>query len=201
MSIAKINRQDIVLTNDERWIPGYEGFYSITKNGQVASYTYFKKHLLSSKCSKHRYASVMLGSNNRWYIHELILLTYVGQRPVNGVARHLNDNPRDNRLENLAWGTISDNVKDRKRNGHENYFRKYTYPYIKKCNICGKYFEVFNHRDLVQKVICSDDCKKLHYKNRGKYLFGKWKDNGFVFSDEHREKLSEAAKKRWANRP
>lgn len=37
------------------------------------------------------------------------------------VVRHLNDCKTDNRLENLAWGTRSDNAKDSMRNGSFNY--------------------------------------------------------------------------------
>lgn len=32
------------------------------------------------------------------------------------IVRHLNDNPLDNRLANLAWGTQKDNVKDSIKN-------------------------------------------------------------------------------------
>ena len=37
------------------------------------------------------------------------------------VVRHLNDIKTDNRLENLAFGTMSDNTKDCIRNGNFNY--------------------------------------------------------------------------------
>ena len=37
------------------------------------------------------------------------------------VVRHLNDIRTDNRLENLAWGSQSDNMKDCVRNGKFNY--------------------------------------------------------------------------------
>ena len=37
------------------------------------------------------------------------------------VVRHLNDIKTDNRLENLAWGSYSDNIQDSIRNGRYNY--------------------------------------------------------------------------------
>ena len=37
------------------------------------------------------------------------------------IIRHLNDVKTDNRPENLAWGTQSNNVRDSVRNGHFNY--------------------------------------------------------------------------------
>jgi hypothetical protein len=42
----------------------------------------------------------------------LVLETFVGPRPEGHVAMHLNDDPSDNRLENLKWGTRSENVRD-----------------------------------------------------------------------------------------
>jgi len=37
------------------------------------------------------------------------------------VCRHLNGNPHDNRLDNLSWGTPSENMLDKARHGtHHN---------------------------------------------------------------------------------
>ena len=42
--------------------------------------------------------------------------------PLNAnIVRHLNDCKTDNRLENLTWGTFSDNIQDSIRNGRYNY--------------------------------------------------------------------------------
>jgi hypothetical protein len=49
------------------------------------------------------------------YIHRLVLETYSGPAP--GHARHLNDDKRDNRIENLAWGTPKQNGADKVRHG------------------------------------------------------------------------------------
>ena len=48
------------------------------------------------------------------FIYTPNLLTY-------NIIRHLNDIKTDNRLENLAWGTQSDNVRDSIRNGSYNH--------------------------------------------------------------------------------
>jgi hypothetical protein len=50
-------------------------------------------------------------------IHSLVLEAFVGPRPPGSVTRHLNGCPDDNRLENLAWGTHSENILDMDRHG------------------------------------------------------------------------------------
>jgi len=54
----------------------------------------------------------------RWRtVHRLVLTTFVGPCPPGQEARHLNDDPLDNRLANLEWGTPEENMGDRIRNG------------------------------------------------------------------------------------
>lgn len=50
-------------------------------------------------------------------VHKLVLNAFVGKRPDGFLCRHLNGNQRDNRLENLCWGTPSENVRDSMRHG------------------------------------------------------------------------------------
>lgn len=54
----------------------------------------------------------------RRYLHDLVLTAFVGPRPPGAVVRHLNDIGTDNRVENLAWGTRSENQLDIIRNGN-----------------------------------------------------------------------------------
>lgn len=52
-------------------------------------------------------------------IHRLVAEHFVGPAPFpTACVRHLNDNPSDNRKENLAWGTHQDNMDDKVRNGN-----------------------------------------------------------------------------------
>ena len=160
----------------EKWIPGYEGKYSITEDGKVFTHIDNYHRKIEPRERKivdggNRYLSINFGfhkkgKKTRWYIHELLLLTFVGPRPEGMVARHLNDNPRDNRLENLAWGTKKENTKDALKNNPEwgKWNNKYSYPYKKVCDICGKekklpfsgYYK--NTKELSEIYTCSEKC-------------------------------------------
>lgn len=49
--------------------------------------------------------------------HQIVLLAFVGPRPVGHEVRHLDGNPENNRLENLRYGTPSENAADKLRHG------------------------------------------------------------------------------------
>jgi hypothetical protein len=50
-------------------------------------------------------------------VHALVLSAFVGPRPPGLEIRHLDGNPRHNDLSNLAYGTTSENARDRVRHG------------------------------------------------------------------------------------
>jgi hypothetical protein len=113
-------------------IPGYEGQYQVSTLGNVRSldrvitcegkvkgkYTSLRKgKLLRPGRSISGHLTTALGRNNSRCVHELVLLAFVGPAPVKHECRHLNGNPADNRLENLKWGTRSENIKDKTAHG------------------------------------------------------------------------------------
>jgi len=51
------------------------------------------------------------------------LETSVGPCPEGHVTRHLNGDPTDNRLENLRWGTRSENQRDSVKHGTTGAYR------------------------------------------------------------------------------
>lgn len=53
----------------------------------------------------------------RFGIHQLILLAFVGPMKKGQMVRHLDGNPSNNRLSNLAYGTSRDNYLDSVRHG------------------------------------------------------------------------------------
>jgi hypothetical protein len=53
----------------------------------------------------------------RAYVHQLVAEAFIGPRPAGQEVRHLNGDPSDNRVENLAYGTRSQNVLDSVQHG------------------------------------------------------------------------------------
>lgn len=113
-------------TTEWRPVPGKEGRYEVSQDGAVRSLPRRVEHPLGPKFFRGKILSPRRGRRGRLrvliegvdrYVHHLVLEAFVGPRPAGQEGRHLNDNPIDNRLENLAWGTRSQNLHDRVRNG------------------------------------------------------------------------------------
>ncbi len=51
------------------------------------------------------------------YVHILVLEAFVGSKPDGMEARHLDGNPKNNKADNLCWGTHQENEADKKRHG------------------------------------------------------------------------------------
>jgi hypothetical protein len=57
-------------------------------------------------------------------VHALVMLAFVGPRPVGKQTCHRNGDGTDNRLSNLRYGSASDNTLDMVRHGSHNNARK-----------------------------------------------------------------------------
>src|SRR5262245_48467708 len=62
------------------------------------------------------YLRVGIKSRSR-LVHRLVMEHFVGPCPPGMECRHLDGNPANNRLENLAWGTPAENHADAMRHG------------------------------------------------------------------------------------
>jgi HNH endonuclease len=72
---------------------------------------------LKPQTNKRGYQSIKFGRWKRFRLHSLVLECFVGPRPPGMECRHLDGNPSNNALENLAWGTRSENRADQVRHG------------------------------------------------------------------------------------
>lgn len=121
----------------ERWrsIPGWEGYYEASDQGRVRSVERMvrARHGLRTSRSKvlrprpHRrsgHLEVWLsrgGQVTQHWVHHLVLETFVGPRPPEWECRHLDGNPSNNQVSNLAWGTHRQNMLDKVAHGTDHY--------------------------------------------------------------------------------
>jgi hypothetical protein len=116
-------------------IPGWEGYYSVSNLGRVKSEnriivenTSFHKTLrIPERILKQtlnnvgqQYWRVSLSKNSKVtykQVHQLVCSAFIGFQKKDIEVRHLNGNCRDNRLENLTYGTKTENMQDALRHG------------------------------------------------------------------------------------
>lgn len=83
--------------------------YFIEDVGTV--YSSITKKNLKPACNKSGHQFVYLGRGNKRYLHRLVLEAFIGPCPKGLEGLHEDDDPANNRLVNLRWGTRSDNMK------------------------------------------------------------------------------------------
>lgn len=111
----------------ERWAPvvGYEGVYEVSDRGNVRRVVQRRHYpagsLLRPALKQGGYLQVTLGGNSdkKWHrVHRLVARAFLGEPPTpKHEVLHGNGDPADNRLENLRWGTSSENKFDTIRHG------------------------------------------------------------------------------------
>lgn len=124
----------------EEWRPvvGYEGYYEVSDKGRVRSLPRMARRrgkgavpvpgrLLTLQITERGYLAVKLsvgGRGVRRPVHRLVCEAWFGPRPEKAECRHLDDNKANASVENLCWGTRSENMADRIRNGIDPNLRK-----------------------------------------------------------------------------
>jgi hypothetical protein len=106
-------------------VPGFED-YEVSDRGHVAWNSPRGRKMLRPGTNTSGHLTVGLykdGRRHKKYIHELVLLAHVGERPHGHVACHYDDIPSNNNLTNLRWDTPRANFIDALRNGRLNHLR------------------------------------------------------------------------------
>ena len=125
----------------EEWrsIPGYEGFYEASSHGRIKSLDrvirgktgttrFHKGRILRLQTQRSGHAIVSLsrdGVVRQHSVHVLVLATFKGDG--NGlITRHLDGDPANNHIDNLVWGTYSENNYDKVKHGVHHLANKVT---------------------------------------------------------------------------
>ncbi|MFE2967499.1 NUMOD4 motif-containing HNH endonuclease [Streptomyces sp. NPDC059340] len=108
-----------------RPVPGHEGNYEVSDQGDIRSRPRprTKGGLRRATISKVGYPKVELWSNGRRetrFVHQIVAAAFLGPRPDGQEVRHLDGNPLNCELSNLAYGTRSENSLDKVRHGTDH---------------------------------------------------------------------------------
>jgi hypothetical protein len=98
------------MNNNTQWrlVPLYPN-YEVSSTGDVRN-TITKRPLLPwGHASGHLY--VTIGGITR-QIHHIVMAAFGPPRPFGQECRHLDGNPLNNSVDNLAWGTRKQNIED-----------------------------------------------------------------------------------------
>lgn len=111
---------------DERWQPIYDipGYWVSTK---ARVWSEISKTFIWGTPLRSGHIDVSLRLNGRRihrYLHRLVAEAFIPNPDGYPEVRHLDDDPSNNEVWNLAWGDQYANVQDCIRNGHFRYFTR-----------------------------------------------------------------------------
>jgi hypothetical protein len=157
----------------ENWkaIPGWDGLYEVSDAGQVRSIdrvvkgrsgpTRYKGRILKPGQTT-SYAMVTLvetgvGRRQCAYVHDLVLLAFVGPKPSEMEVCHGPKGALDNSLANLRYDTRSANALDRHSfgKGWPKLGRK---PLLARCAVCDTDIQVFRRKERPYHLCGSATC-------------------------------------------
>lgn len=120
----------------ERWksIVAYQAYYEVSNHGRVrsldrvvkypnASDRHMSGRILTHRLDNYGYPVVNLSverDHKTFKIHRLVLTAFVGDPEDESVCMHLDNNPENNSLDNLRWGTSADNNRQCIEDGRGN---------------------------------------------------------------------------------
>ena len=124
----------------ESWkpIPEWEGYYEVSDRGRIRSVDRLVKHrgtslrqergrIMSQHSNEYGYFYTMAsrnGQTKRIWVHRAVLEAFVSSRPEGMVTMHLNNDPADNHVKNLQWGTQAENIRQCVEEGRQANLRK-----------------------------------------------------------------------------
>ena len=121
--------RDTIQYMSRTWRPaaGYEEYLEVSSDGYVkfiprlvnrSAHPYVtKERVTKGSVRKDGYCRVFL-KRKTLYVHRLVLETFSGPAPTKThVVMHKDDDPRNNDISNLSWGTQEENVLDMIRKG------------------------------------------------------------------------------------
>lgn len=172
--------------SEEVWrdIKGYEGIYQVSNLGRVKSFDSRDKlgrvrkgKILKPMLDIGGYEKVTLYNKQPkiFSVHYLVISSFVGARPKNMVINHIDENKRNNNLNNLEYVSQKDNINHGSGNIRRMKNQPHSVKLIAKSN--NNVFE-FNSicecaRELKLNIGHISECLNGNRKSHGGYTFEK----------------------------
>lgn len=162
-------KQDIELKD----IPGYEGLYAVSKNGDV--YSYKTNKFFNPSKTKDGYLKVALRNNNKAYyyrVHKLVAMTYLDNPNDLKEINHKDFNRQNNCLDNLEWVSHNDNMLYSKINNRFKTEKPFKKAYVFTNIHNGKAFTIIGIKNVAKHFGFKDASIKLlrEHINTGEYV-------------------------------
>ena len=100
--------EEMNITEEEIWCPvkNYENLYEVSDQGRVKSIGYGKERILKPALTPQGYLQVSLCKNGeikRCLVHRLVSKTFIPNPDNLPEVNHKDENPSNNKVENLEW--------------------------------------------------------------------------------------------------
>mgnify|MGYP005990137945 CR=1 FL=1 len=189
-------------------ILGFDGRYTIDKEGNVYSYVWNKKRKLKpqrASQSKKGYFQVRLfneqyKNGKLFYVHRLVYETFVGDIPEDKEMDHIDGDTSNNSIENLQVITRRENIQKFNRKKHGPSIRPRRDEFIELYKKLGTYQKVCDATGISFNRIYRVIKDVVHYKDfdSGKYLTRRY-DPSFEDEFTNTDRRSLAIRKRDKN--
>lgn len=149
-------------------IPGWNNYY-VNTDGEIVSVAKGRLTIMQTWTNQygHRYCRLHeYGRRETISVHRAVAKAFLENKSDYPVVRHANDDPSDNRVDNLMWGTQKDNVDDCRSHGRMYMKPVYCLETGKLYSSCAEAAEEFGStRSAITKA-----CKDKACSVRGRHL-------------------------------
>lgn len=93
-------------------INNFEGIYQINEHGEIKNIKTNKFRKLSIKKNGYVYVDLYKTGKGKWYrVHRLVAEAFIPNPNNLPYVMHLDNNKENNSVDNLKWGTVSENTQ------------------------------------------------------------------------------------------